>query len=655
MDADGRSLSRRRFIQGLGGAAAAVGATQAATAADAAAARPRRRPFRPRGRLKRRPNFLVILTDQYRYPVAYESQALIDYRERYYTAERRLRQNSLEFTNHYVMSAACAPSRASFFTGQYPSLHGVSQTDGTAKRAFEHDMYWLDPDTLPTMGDYFRAGGYETYFKGKWHVSLADIDIPGTHSQLVSYDDKGRRDPARERKYLEANRLDGYGFDGWIGPEPHGSNPLNSGSSARDAAGRDSQFAGQTVDLLKQLSRRRKKNPWLLVSSFLNPHDISVWGELTLRMPRWNLRGQLDGTAVPDDLFDEARYAATSNENLAANRKPTCQRSYKETYPKMLQPTANTLEYRKFYYQLVENVNREIQRVLDALAADPEMAANTIVVFTSDHGELLGAHGGLFQKWHQAYEETTHVPFVVHNPTLFDGHATLDAATSHADVIPTLLGLAGLNQSALRRELARTHTEVHPLPGRDLSSLILGEADPGRLDDAVYFMTDDEISRGEQQVGLGNRMYRSVVQPNHLETVVAFLPTGPGGAREKWKYTRYFDSPQFWSDPRAGGSDRDLLPKLTSDGKDVTRLIGGNIDRAGMHKAQVTVKREPVREEIEAYNLSRDPLELTNLAVSGDPQVRATLRRLRRILDRQRSQKRLTPSTGTVPGQRAAA
>lgn len=647
---DDRALSRRRFI-GLG-AAAAVGASQAAGAGEAAASGPRRQPFRSRGKLRRRPNFLVILTDQYRFPTVYDSQALTDYRARHFTAERSLREHALEFTNHYVMSAACAPSRASFFTGQYPSLHGVSQTDGTAKSPVEEDMFWLDPNTLPTMGDYFRAGGYETYFKGKWHASRADIDIPGTHSALASYDEHGRRDRARERTYLKANRLDGFGFDGWIGPEPHGSDPLNSGSSARGASGRDRQYAGQTVDLLNELRRRRRSSPWLVVSSFLNPHDIAVWGDLTLRMPKWNLRGQLDGTAVPDDLFDEARYAATCNEDLAANHKPTCQRSYRETYHKMLQPTTNTLEYRKFYYQLQENVNREIQKVLDALAADPQMAADTIVVFTSDHGELLGAHGGLFQKWHQAYEETTHVPFLVHNPTLFRGCEPMDALTSHADVLPTLLGLAGLDQRVLRKRLAETHQEVHPLVGRDLSGLVLGETDAASVDDPVYFMTDDEISRGEQQMTFDNKMYRSVSQPNHIETVVANLPTGPGGASEKWKYTRYFDSPQFWSDPRGASPARGPVARQLADGKDVVQLIGGNVQRAGAHKADVTVKRKPAEEQIEAYNLARDPLELTNLAVNREPQVRAALRRLRKLLAEQNSEKRRTPATGSVPGQR---
>ena len=111
----------------------------------------------------------------------------------------------------------------------------------------------------------------------------------------------------------------------------------------------------------------------------------------------------------------------------------------------MFQPTRNTVEYRRFYYQIQQNVNHEIQKVLDTLHAHPDMAANTIVIFTSDHGEMLGAHGGMHQKWHQAYEESTHVPFIVHNPTLFSGRQTLDAMTSHADLLPTMLGLAGLS------------------------------------------------------------------------------------------------------------------------------------------------------------------------------------------------------------------
>ncbi len=643
-----RALSRRRFLQTAGVAAAAAGISQAAPAD--AAPRERREPASG-GKLPRRPNILLIMVDEYRFPPAYESQALKEYRAKHYTAEETLRDNGLEFTNHYIMTAACAPSRASFFTGQYPSLHGVSQTDGAGKGAVENDIFWLDPDSVPTLGDYFRAGGYDTYYKGKWHASLADMHVPGTWNQLLSFDEDGQRNLAKEEVYLQANRLDEFGFDGWVGPEPHGANPLNSGSSASAGPGRDPKYAAQTVELLDQLAARgRRDNPWLVVSSFVNPHDITVWGEATRRMEGWNLDGQLEGTKVPDELFDEALYKATSEESLA--NKPTCQSSYVETYPKMLQPTENSLAYRKFYYQLQENVNREIQKVLDALAEHQGMAEDTIVIFTSDHGDMLGAHGGMFQKWHQAYEETTHVPFIVHNPKLFSGRRQMDTLTSHADVLPTLLGLAGLDERKLRKSLVKTHNETQPLVGRDLSGLILGEAKPGAVDDPVYFTTDDDISRGKEQVSLLNHMYESVVSPNHLETVVANLPTGADGAAEKWKFSRYYDSAQYWSDPGNPPPSRRLLAALTPEGKDVTTFVHGNVEHAGTRPADVSVKRQAPIDQVEVYNVTRDPLELENLALSRDPGVRAAIKRLDGLLEQQCGAMRRTPRSGTVPGQR---
>ncbi len=75
--------------------------------------------------------------------------------------------------------------------------------------------------------------------------------------------------------------------------------------------------------------------------------------------------------------------------------------------------------------------------------------------------------------------------------------------------------------------------------------MILGQVDPSTINDPVYFMTDDEISRGENQISYKDTQYASVVQPNHIETVIANLPTGPRKAMQTWKYSRYFDNPQF--------------------------------------------------------------------------------------------------------------
>ena len=633
------SVSRRRFIAGAGAAASAAAIAQAGTS-PAEAEQARVSSFIPRGKLRRQPNILLILSDEYRFPVAYESGQLQQFRSRYLTAEESLRDHGLEFTNHYIMTAACVPSRSSIFTGQYPSLHGNTQTPGAAKTNIEMDMYWLDPNTLPTMGNYFRAGGYDTYYKGKWHVSEADIHIPGTYDQLLSFNDKGEPDPKAESEYLAADRLGPYGFSGWIGPEPHGTNPLNSGSSAAKAIGRDEKFATQAVDLLNQLAKRGSSGkPWLLVNSYVNPHDITLWGAFTLKSPSFNLTGQLDNSKVPRKLFDPAQYAATSGENLAG--KPRCQQDYVDKYSQIFQPVPDGEEYRRFYYQLQQNVNDQIQRVLDALNADPQMAQNTIVIFTSDHGDLLGAHGGMHQKWHSMYEEATHVPFIVHNPRLFAGRESLDEITSHADLLPTLLGLAGLNAAKLRRELAQTHTEAHPLVGRDLSGVILGESKASAVNGPVYFLTEDEVSRGSDQVTALGFEYKPVIQPNTIESIVTYLPTGEGGAQEKWKYARYSDNPQFWSNP---GSS-------TSAPEDVVTHVDGNVNRPGPKRAFTTVKTAAAPDQTEAYNVTKDPLELTNLVHSTDPSVQATISHLEKLLHQQCQAKMLKPSSGTVPGQ----
>jgi Sulfatase len=269
------------------------------------------------------------------------------------------------------------------------------------------------------------------------------------------------------------------------------------------------------------------------------------------------------------------------------------------------------------------------------------MARNTIVIFTSDHGELLGAHGGMHQKWHCMYEEATHVPFIVHNPVLFAGRQSLDEITSHADLLPTLLGLAGLDDAKLRKKLAKTHTEVHPPVGRDLSGVILGESQPSAISGPVYFLTEDEVSRGSNQVTALGFEYLPVIQPNTVESVVTYLPTGEGGAQEKWKYSRYSDNPQFWSNPAPS----------TGPQRDVVTHIDGNMNLPGSKQAVTAVKTSAVPDQTEAYNVTKDPLELVNLVHSKDSSVQATISHLETLLHQQCEAKMLKPSSGTVPGQ----
>ncbi|MDA3022381.1 MAG: sulfatase-like hydrolase/transferase [Actinomycetota bacterium] len=615
-------LSRRRMLQLLGATAGAAALSTAG--ASQASAVDSLLPFTPRGRITRRPNFLVIVVDEMRYAPIYESAELKAWRRTNLRNINSISENGMSFENHHIMAAACAPSRASIFTGQYPSLHGVSQTSGAAKSAIEEDLFWLDPTGVPTMGHYFRAAGYETYYKGKWHVSDADLYEPGSYDAVATYDSNGTPLPDMEDIYLEANRLAPYGFDGWVGPEPHGKNPLNSASSAGpNGTGRDEVYARQGAD---QLARLRTANrPWLLVTSFVDPHDITLWGDLTLASPAYYLAKQLEGSTVPERLFDD-RYRVSSTEDLST--KPSAQSSYREVYQQAFQRSQNNEAYRRFYYQLQANVDKHVGKVMDALeSSDPRTRRDTVVIFLSDHGELLGSHGGLFQKWHQAYDEVLRVPFVIKNPALFPGARTTDALTSHADLLPTMLGMAGVDLRAVQRRLRKTHTEVRDFTGRDLTPFLLGEVEASRYNTPQYFMTDDEPTRGSDQVAFNGEMFYAVAQPNHVETVIARLPTGAGGALEQWKYSRYFDNPDFWSSPGK---------------QDVTAHIDGKMTDAGTHRAEITVKKSPVEDQIEIYNVSQDPTELNNLA--GKPAHAATATVLAGLLIAQRREKRLEPA-----------
>ncbi|WP_411747303.1 sulfatase-like hydrolase/transferase [Psychrobacillus psychrotolerans] len=581
----------------------------------------------------KRPNILFIIVDEERFPTVYETEAIKEWRVKNLKTQELLRKNGMTFSNHYIGSTACSPSRATLFTGQYPSLHGVTQTTGVAKGAFDPDVFWLDHSTVPTLGEYFRTAGYQTYWKGKWHLSDEDILIPGTHDALPSYNTKtGVPNSAQEQIYEKANRLSDYGFDGWIGPEPHGSNPRNSASSAGvGVSGRDEVYAKEVVDLIHSLEKNAKSpndQPWLIVSSFVNPHDITLLGLFTRFNPSYNF--EIDPTLpfVPP--------APTANENLLT--KPSVQLSYRDIYQQALQPTFDSLLYRQLYYSLQKKVDDEMYKVFQALQSSI-FYEDTIIIFTADHGSLVGAHGGLFQKWHNAYEESLHVPLIIHSPK-FSVPRETDIITSHLDIIPTLLGLANINAVDAQKELKKSHSEVHPLVGRDFSPLINGNTNFPRANEPIYFMTDDEVTKGLNQFTVTGKPYESVIQPNHLETIILKLPTGKEKTDEVWKLTRYFDNPQFWSNP--GVED-----KVTSQ-EDSTPVT----DTKKVAICITTTKQTPVDDEYELYNVTRDPTEECNLAfhLNETPESKLIQKVLISILQEQSKQKRLSPTSGTVPG-----
>lgn len=574
---------------------------------------------------KKRPNFLILMVDEERYPSVYETEELREWRKDNLVCHEILKQHGFEFTNHYAGSTACTPSRATFYTGQYPSLHGVTQTTGAAKTAFDSDVFWLDGNTVPTFGDYFRTAGYRTFWKGKWHASYEDIVIPGTTDAFDSYTSTGVPDPKKVNNYLHADRLHSFGFSGWVGPEPHGSSPRNSGSSAGiGLSGRDEIYAEEAIELLRALEQEDDSEPWAIMCSFVNPHDIVLFGAYTRFSPLYNFEVDPSVPFIPP--------APTAKESLKT--KPDAQASYQGVYPEAFQPLQDTLFYRQLYYSLHKKADQNMLKVFEALK-NSCFYEDTIVIFLSDHGDLLGAHGGLFQKWYNTYEESIHVPFMIHNPKLFPEPQQTDMMTSHIDIVPTMLGLAGISEREALHSLQQSHTEARPLVGRDLTPLLKGKRDFFRANEPIYFMSDDDVTRGQNQVTATGQPYSSVVQPNHTEAILTNLSTGHDGASETWKLTRYFDNPQFWSDP---------------DNEDVTTTEVCDTSEDPDTDCSLCItktKDSPVPEQYELYNLSEDPLEEENLAHPGfeTPKSKAVQKLLIQALDEQRKEKRLYPTS----------
>jgi arylsulfatase A-like enzyme len=538
------------------------------------------------------PNVLVVMTDEERYPPPYELDALRDFRRTQLPARERMRAAGVEFHRHYTGATACSPSRATLFTGQYPSLHGVTATDGMAKRVDDPAMQWLDPDTVPTLGDWFRAGGYPTHYRGKWHVSHADLPAAALGGALASNAADGTPLPAIVDAYRRADRLDPFGFSGWIGREPHGPHRADCGVI------KDALYAEQVTELFGALARSRADGPWLAVVSFVNPHDIAFAGF------GWDV---LLGFGPPDESVPDIPAAPSSADSL--DHRPTAQAQFRAAWSRMLYDQPADDAYRRLYHDLLRRVDTVLMLVLDALDASG-MTDETIVVFTSDHGTLLGAHGGLVQKWHNAYDEAVHVPLIVAGPGIRPSQAGIHIATSHVDVVPTLLGLAGIDRERAAEGVASRHTEVQSLPGRDLSPLLLETVAAVDLDEPVYFMTEDQISRGASQLGIANREpYESVSEPANVETVIARLPTGHGNgdATELWKLNHYYERLDDW---------------YADQGIPVSPLA-----------------TPAATDQWELHNLTRDPEERDDLAGTAP----AALSTLQSLLEVQRDAKRRLP------------
>jgi arylsulfatase len=376
-------------------------------------------------------------------------------------------RHGVRFENHFIASAMCSASRATFLTGRPPQYHHVIDQ---MQYSF---VPTLDPK-IPNVASVLKGLGYKTAYFGKFEM------------------DKEHLSPKPTVNYTTTEQA--YGIDVFNAGGDIGSDPLSGFDN-------DPLIAGESVSWLRAqaLESRRTGQPFFMVASFVNPHDImfgdgNIPGQPPVQKP---IVPQATPPPPPNSIYEKTwsfTLPASVQESLTAPGMPKALLEYEKGWDGWSGtiPTDRAdmwTIYYNYYLNTIRDSDRDIEQIVDVMN-EMDLWRDTVVVFTADHGEMGGAHGGLKGKGPFTYEENIHVPLIIAHPAAKAG-ATCSALTSHIDLVPTFVGLTGLPDS-------RRPATVKVLPGHDFSTL-LGDPEkatpqtvrPGVLFDYVGVSTVD--------------------------------------------------------------------------------------------------------------------------------------------------------------------
>ena len=318
----------------------------------------------------------------------------------------KLASRGIRFENMHCQYPVCGASRASLMSGLYPYTNGTLGNAGTLRGNM--------PDVV-TMSQMFRNNGYQVGRVSKiYHMGIPTEIIAGTATR----DDPHSWDEAVNIKAPEQHAP---GVSTHWSPKDKGSQTFEGvEAEGGDLVHADGMAANHAIDFLK----RNKDKPFFLACGFVRPHVPLVAPAKYFDLYE---RDAMEAPVVPEDDLEDV---------------PQIIRNYKRnstTYGVTPELHKGLLEA---YYASISYMDAQVGRVLDVLE-ELGLDENTIVVFTSDHGYMLGHHHK-FQKQH-LFEESTRVPFIVSVPWIKKQHGK---ATKHIteliDLYPTLADLSGL-------------------------------------------------------------------------------------------------------------------------------------------------------------------------------------------------------------------
>ncbi len=521
-------------------------------------------------------NILFILTDQERFfrrgelPKGYRLPA-----------HERLARKGVVFENHQINSCVCTPSRSVLYTGRH--IQHTKMFDNT-------NFPWISSmaTDIPTVGHMLRDAGYHTAYKGKWHLTkeFETVNSLGTPEKIFT-------------KEMEA-----YGFSDYFGVG-------DIIAHTRGGYLHDGIISAMGVNWLrghgKELAAQGK--PWFLAVNLVNPHDIMFVntdrpGE---KVQARNILGHIE--PVPADPLYAKQWTfelpPSYPQRLDAPGRPAAHAQYLRSHDALVGNVANEdwrWHYRhNAYLNCLRDVDRNIVPLLDELEA-LGLASNTIIVLTSDHGDLDGAHR-LHSKGATAYREQNNVPLIVVHPA-HPGGKRCKAVTSHLDIAPTLLSLT--NASAEKKAAI-----AKDLPGKDLSPLLVApdKASHTTIRDGALFCYN---------------MF-AYIDGEFVEKAVVMMQQPEGKAKLKQA-------------AQAGTMRPDLSKRGAIRGVFDGRYRFARYFSPKQHNRPTSVEALFKLNDVELYDVERDPLERDNLAVdvaTHGELVEAMNAKLNALIDRE--------------------
>jgi choline-sulfatase len=354
----------------------------------------------------RQPNILIIMVDQLNGTLFPDGPAAFLHAPHL----KALAARSARFANNYTSSPLCAPARASFMAGQLPSR----------TRVYDNAAEYVS--SIPTYAHHLRRAGYYTALSGKMHFVGPD--------QLHGFEERLTTDiyPA-DFGWTPDYRKPGERIDWWY----HNLGSVTGAGVAEitNQMEYDDEVAFLAEQKLFQLSRQNDdtaRRPWCLTVSFTHPHDPYV-----ARRKFW-------------DLYEDCEHLSPEVAAIPfEDQDPHSKRLMLSCDYRNFDITEDNIRRsRRAYFANISYLDEKVGSLIDTLTRT-RMLDDTVIVFCSDHGDMLGERGLWFKM--NFFEGSARVPLMVAGPGIDAGRH--GAPVSNLDILPTLADIAGISMDAI--------------------------------------------------------------------------------------------------------------------------------------------------------------------------------------------------------------